>query len=154
MTDALSRRLGSFLRRAFLRAGMLAIIAGILGMHVMTGSHSMPPSAVPVEEVLQAMRSPTPEHTALHAALAIGRSASAGTATLPGPDCADPDVCTMMSAMEASCIPSPGNTPLAAPLPGKTPFAAHDDADAPTPASTYSYLPGTPSPGELCISRT
>ncbi|MCU1548296.1 MAG: hypothetical protein JWO29_1247 [Arthrobacter sp.] len=41
------RNLAAFLRRAGLLAGLLAIIAGIFGMHVMTGTHSMhSPAAV------------------------------------------------------------------------------------------------------------
>lgn len=155
MTATVSGRAVAFLRRMALLAGMLAIIAGILGMHIMTGSHSMPTTAVPGAEMPQMMQSPATEHTS-HApgAASIGSSPSAGTTSIPGPSCADPGGCAMMSAMDASCIPSPGNTSLAAPLPGNTPFAAEADADASTPGSTYSYLPGSPSPGQLCISRT
>ncbi|MEC5182156.1 hypothetical protein [Arthrobacter sp. CG_A4] len=155
MTDVLSRHLGPFLRRAGLLAGLLSIIAGIVGMHTMTGSHSVPTSAaVPAAEMLQAMQSSAPEHTALAGASAIVSSESAGTGSLPEPACADQAGCAMMAAMDATCIPSPGNASLAAPLPGNAPLAAHDDAGAPTQASTSSYLPGSPSPGDLCISRT
>lgn len=157
MTDALPRRTAAILRRASLLAGLLAIIAGILGMHVMTGPHSMPASAgVPGAEVSLVMQPPATAHSAHapEAATAKGSSLSPDTTSMPGPSCADLGGCTKMSAMDASCIPSPGNASLAAPLPGNTPFAAHDDADARTPVSAYSYRPGTPSPGQLCISRT
>lgn len=157
MTDALPRRTAAILRRASLLAGLLAIIAGILGMHVMTGPHSLPASAaIPGAEVSLVMQPPATAHSdhAPEAASVVGSSLSSDTRSMPGPSCADPGGCAMMSAMEASCIPSPGNASLAAPLPGSTPFAAHDDADAPTPASVYSYRPGSPSPGQLCISRT
>ncbi|AOT04675.1 hypothetical protein [Arthrobacter sp. U41] len=156
MTDALSRRVTSFLRRAGLLAGLLAIIAGIFGMHIMTGSHIMPASAaVPGAEMPQVMQSPATEHTsrAPGAAPAIDSSPSGGTTSVQGLSCVDLGGCAMMSAMDASCIPSPGNASLAAPPPGQTPFAVVDDA-APTPGSIYSYLPGSPSPGQLCISRT
>ena len=157
MTATLSGRAMAFLRRASLLAGMLAIIAGILGMHIMTGTHSTPASATgPGMDMAQVMQPPATGHTAhaTGAASATDSSPAPGTTSTPGHSCADPGGCAVMSAMDASCIPSPGNTSLAAPLPGSTPFAAYDDADAPTPAATYSYLPESPSPGQLCISRT
>ncbi|QDG87090.1 hypothetical protein [Pseudarthrobacter sp. NIBRBAC000502770] len=157
MIDALPRRAAAFLRRASLLAGLLAIIAGIFGMHVMTGPHSMPAStAVQGVEMQHVMQPPATTHSS-HAPSAtpvIDSSPLPDTRSMPGPSCADLGGCAMMASMDASCIPSPGNTSLAAPLPGQTPFAAHNDADAPTPASAYSYLPGSPSPGQLCISRT
>ncbi|WP_426977434.1 hypothetical protein ACQCSU_21470 [Pseudarthrobacter sp. O4] len=157
MTATLSGRAMAFLLRTVLLAGMLAVIAGILGMHIITGSHSMHNSpAAPAADMMQVMQPPATGHTA-HAAGAVSAADSPpapGTTSMPGPSCAHPGGCAAMSAMDASCIPSSGNTSLAAPLPGSTPFAAHNDADAPTPAATYSYLPESPSPGQLCISRT
>lgn len=153
MTDALPRRAAAFLRRAGLLAGLLAVLAGIIGMHIMTGPHGMPASnAVQGEEMPKVMQPPA-EYSA-HAASVEGSSPSPNTRSVPEPSCADLGGCASMSPMDASCIPSPGNASLAAPLPGNTPFAAHDDADAPTPAFRYSYRPGSPSPGQLCISRT
>lgn len=154
MTDALPRRAAALLRRASLLAGILALVAGILGMHIMTGPQSMPTSApVPGAEMLQVMQPPAAAHSS-DASPAVDSSPSPDTTSMPGVSCADAGGCATMSAMEASCIPSPGNTSLAAPLPGDTPFAAYDDADAPNPAVTYTYFPGSPSPGQLCISRT
>ena len=155
MTDVLSRHLGPFLRRAGLLAGLLSVIAGVVGMHTMTGSYGVLTSAaVPAAETLQAMQSPAPDHTAFAGISAKISSESAGTGSLPEPACADPAGCAMMAVIDASCIPSPGNTSLAAPLPANAPLAASDDAGAPRQASTSSYRPGSPSPGELCISRT
>lgn len=42
MTAISARRATALLLRAALLAGLLAIVAGILGMHIMTGTHAMP----------------------------------------------------------------------------------------------------------------
>ena len=153
MTALLARRAAAFLRRTVLLAGIVAIIAGILGMHIMTGSHSMTASApVPDAGMILAMHSREIGHTS-HIP-AADSSLSAAMTSGHGSSCSDPGGCAMMSAMVASCIPSPGNAQLAAPLPGSAPFAVHGGAGTPTPASAHSYLPGSPSPGQLCISRT
>lgn len=155
MTAFLSGRVAAFLRRTVLLAGMLAIIAGILGMHIMTGSHSMTASAtVPDAGMILAMHSPATGHTSDTPAAATDSSLSAATTSVHGSSCSDPGGCAMMTAMDAPCTLSPGNAQLAAPLPGSAPFAVHGGAGTPTPASAHSYLPGSPSPGQLCISRT
>ncbi|WP_427136245.1 hypothetical protein [Pseudarthrobacter sp. S9] len=157
MTAPLSGRAAAFLCRTALLAGILAVIAGILGMHIMTGSHSMTASAA-VQDVgmIQAMQSSATGHTS-HAAFGAAATDSSPSMTgtsMHGSSCADPGGCAMMTAMDASsCTLSPGNAPLAAPLPGSTSFAV-DYPYTRTPASTHSYLPGSPSPGQLCISRT
>jgi hypothetical protein len=57
--------------------------------------------------------------------------------------------------MTAACTPSAKSGSLAAPLPGTGIIARNINAGAPgTPSARWSYLPGSPSPGELCISRT
>lgn len=157
MTATISSRTTTFLRRAGLLAGMLAIIAGIFGMHILTGSHSMPTAAAgPGTDASQMVAAPAAGHTG-HAqgpTAAPDTSATQGTTSMPASSCADPGACTTMSAMDAVCIPSPGTTSLAAPLPGTTPFAVQDGSNTAVPATAYVYLPSSPSPGELCISRT
>lgn len=155
MTAELPRRAMVFLRRAYLLAGMLAIIAGILGMHIMTGTHAMPASAaVPDTEMVMvapasAATAPTPV-----ARVVEGKPAAQAMTSMPGLSCADAGGCASMSTMGTSCIPSPGNPPPVVPPPGVTPFAAIVPAPLPTGLAAYPYLPGSPSPGELCISRT
>lgn len=152
MTAALPGRAMAFLRRVSLLAGMLAIIAGILGMHVMTGSHSMQASsAVPGADMAQAAAAVTPGPGG---GATQGTPAAQDPASISGRSCADSGGCATMSAMGADCIPSPGNPPLAVPSPGVTPFAATVRAPWPNGFATYPYLPGSPSPGDLCISRT
>lgn len=155
MTATLLGRAMVFLRRASLLAGMLAVVAGILGMHIMTGSHSMPASAAGMDmaQVAQASAATGPEPGN---AAAQGNPAAHGPAYMSWQPCirTDAGACAKMSAMGAVCIPSPGNPPLAVPLPGVTPFAANVPAKLSAASATYAYLPGSPSPGELCISRT
>jgi hypothetical protein len=144
-----------FLRHAVLLAGILAIIAGILGMHVMSGSHSMPTAASGAEAVMLQVQGPAAGHSGHAAGTAVpGASEAMGAAAVPGCGCADPDGCATMSAMGTVCTPSLGNASLAAPAPGTTPLAALDVGAATAATNSYSYLPGSPSPGELSISRT
>lgn len=149
----------AFLRRAGLLAGTLTIIAGIFAMHVMSGTHNMPQASagpgmdIPAASVLQ-QAVPMLESATAHTGHAAAPNAVSGVVSTPAPACANPDPCTAMSAMDAVCVPSPASTVLAAPLPGSSPFAPQAPAGGAAPATGYSYLPGSPSPGELCISRT
>lgn len=155
MTAISARRATAFLRRAALLAGLLAIVAGILGMHIMTGTHAMPAPGTGHETgSLHAMpASDNPDHIAdITAVPAV--SAPQSVTHSPRPSCADAGGCTMMSAMDWSCIPSPGNTTLAAPPPGITTLQSGGRTNAATLSSRYAYLPASPSPGQLSISRT
>lgn len=159
MTSHARGRSLAFLRRVGLLAGMLTIIAGILAMHVMTGTHYMssasagPGMDVPPAGVLE-QAVPTQESATAHTGHAAAPNAVSGRVSTPAPACAGSDPCTAMSAMDAVCVPSPATTVLAAPPPGSTPFAPPAPADGAAAATRYSYLPGSPSPGDLCISRT
>ena len=155
MTAALPGRAIKFLRRVSVLAGIVAVIAGIFGMHIMTGSYSMPVSAAGqgADAARDAQASAAIMSTPDGAA-AQGAATAESQASLPGGPCPAPDVCATKSAMGAVCILSPGNPPLAAPLPGITPVPVDDAAATSTSFSNYAYLPGSPSPGDLCISRT
>lgn len=148
------------LRSAGLLAGMLAVIAGLLSMHIMTGDHDRPQvSASPGMDIPAGVLQPA-------VPLQDFGTANAGRAAVPdavsrsvsalelAAACASPDPCTAMSAMDAVCVPSPADTIFAAPLPGGTPFAPQALAGGAVPVTQYSYLPGSPSPCDLCISRT
>ncbi|MGO4857504.1 hypothetical protein [Arthrobacter sp. 2MCAF14] len=142
MTDPRRGRATAFLLRIGLLAGLLSIIAGILGMHVMAGGHSMHAATVasPAAVVSQA---PVVSHHAVH-----------HSAPPPAPSCTCSGTCTEMSAMHAVCVPAPGHNMLTAPLPGVPPYATAGTAEAGVLVSGYSHRPGSPSPGDLCISRT
>jgi hypothetical protein len=157
MTATISGPIAAFLSRAALAAGMLAIIAGILGMHVMTGSHTL--HAAPAAEhgpgMTQTEASTAPGnagHSHLGAPTAVPAAASQST---PDPaSCPEPGPCPSAASMGGVCIPAPGTASLAAPLPGSTPFAVQAGASLASTVLGYAYLPGGPSPGELCISCT
>lgn len=159
MTAADHRRAAAFLRRIGLLAGVLAIIAGIFGMHVMTGNHTMHPS-------LSAAADGTVHEESAAAAGHTGHQAASGPAAdraeaygkgvvAPADSCSCSGDCTGMQAMTASCVPSAKSASMAAPLPGTAGFAVNVNAGVgDATAVRWSYLPGSPSPGELSISRT
>ena len=179
MTAILSDRAAVFLRRAGLLAGLLAIIAGILGMHVLTGSHSVhlagssaaaqPQHAAQIDKSAHthhlAQNHQTPAEQSGHGSHAHDSQDDAPTVTagiitpdddVPGPgacSCMGGDPCAGMSAMGGSCIPSGSTGTLAAPPPSTVSFAAETQAPG-VAASSYAYLPESPSPADLCISRT
>lgn len=156
MTAALDGRLTRFLLRAGFVAAALAIIAGIFGMHIVSGAHHAAPGhgmtasgTVPVVH-LEAM-------PAGHAHTTEAPTGSAGAApavTGSSSSCTAAGSCPEMSAGDAACVLAPGNTTLSAPLPGTAPYALPDFGAAAALGSTYSYSPDSPSPGDLCISRT
>lgn len=157
MNSRVCRHATVFLRHAAFLAGMLAVIAGIFGMHVLAGVDSMPAAAVvaatdvhPVQQ-LQAQQAPAAFNGQNVPANA---SPDPGKDSAPAPACSGSDPCTDMSTMHAVCVPSLASESLAAPLPGSTTPAAPGSAMAGTSTAGYSYLPESPSPDELCVSRT
>ncbi|MDQ0028718.1 hypothetical protein [Arthrobacter bambusae] len=167
MTTAPRGRLVTFLLRAGFLAAALAIIAGILGMHIMTGAHSMAAHAMPApadEHTATLMRS-SPGHTG-HGTpepgtTEVGTETPAAPAVIPAaaaagpPTCSPGPTCPKMSSAGTACVPAPGTTTLAAPVPGTAPCALPDSNIAAAAAGAhYSFSPDSPTPGELSISRT
>jgi hypothetical protein len=158
MTAPVHGRAIVFLRRAGLLAAVLALIAGIFGMHVMTATHTVhsPPTA---GAAVSAHHNSSPAgHTGEHAPGPSsapdmpGVEDDAGTRTV---QCTDSGNCASMQSMTASCTPSAKTGSLAAPLPGAGFIARNTNTGTLTTISArWSYLPGSRSPGELCISRT
>ena len=148
----------ALLRRAGLFTAVLALIAGIFGMHVMTATHAMHSPATAAATSNTPHDSSAKGHTGEHLpgqAVALEIPAAqdeAGTRTV---QCTDSDGCTSMASMTAACTPSAKTGALAAPLPGAG-FIARTTGTGTqsTVGAWWSYLPGSPSPGELCISRT
>jgi hypothetical protein len=158
MTDPLRGRATSFFLRMGLLAGLLSIIAGIVGMHVMAGGHSMHATPVVSQSPSVSQSAVVGQSHAVHIAAertslpdegAVHHAASQAVAP-----CTCPGTCTGMSALHAVCVPAPGHNSLAAPLPGVPPYANAGTAGAGVLVSHYSHRPGSPSPGDLCISRT
>ena len=146
----------------FLDIGLLvtvmALIAGVLGMHVMTGLHTQHPMSTAETMFISGE---TADHgTAAHDHHGGGASitdaeADAGPATGPLAQCACSGNCSTEHAMGVSCVPSTATSVLAAPLPDASTTVPSSFRPVATGTSTLrSYLPGSPSPGELSISRT
>ena len=148
----------AFLRRAGLFAAVLALIAGIFGMHVMTATHAMHSPATAAATV-----------SAHHGSSPAGRAGAHPPGPSSSPDvhaaqdeagartvqCTDSNNCTSMQSMTAACTPSAKTGSLAAPLPGTGIITRNPTTGTQSTISAlWSYLPGSPSPAELCISRT
>lgn len=145
-----------FLCRGGRLAAIMALIAGILGMHVITVNHSMHSPAAAVALPAGAA------NTSSAADAPAGHRAPDGHAhpvfvqdTTGQPSDPCPGNCHSIQATTACCTLSAKAGSLTAPLPGTTMFGAVPAADPPRSIPPrYSYLPGSPSPGELSISRT
>ena len=148
----------AFLRRAGLLTAVLALIAGIFGMHVMTATHAMHSPATAAATVNAHHDSSPAGHTGVHppgpssAPDVHSAQDEAGARTV---QCTDSNNCTSMQSMTSACTPSAKTGSLAAPLPGTGIIIRNTNAESQSTISAlWSYLPGSPSPGELCISRT
>lgn len=172
------------LRRAALLTGLLAVIAGFLGMHILSGSHGLHGQASPAVSIEhspahtagQAPSGDTAGHPAGHsghgaagtvsqaydgpAAATTAPSVTPAAATVRGtqvpPSCECQGGCAEKPSAHINCTPSPAGASLSAPQPGTTPLGAQPwtalaRADL---LSSYAYLPGTPTPRDLSISRT
>lgn len=164
MNVAARRRLATLMGRAVLLAGILAIVAGILGMHTLTGNHAAhtlgagaPPSyatAAPTGHgpsahsghgpsahsgMVQGNRSVVRGEPAAYGASAVACSGTLGSTESPA----------------VACTPLAKAGSLVAPEPGSAGQLA--DARVSSGVGTmrfYAYLPDGPSPGDLSISRT
>ena len=146
----------AFPRRAGQLVAILALIAGILGMHVITVNHSMhiaaaatasPKGAAHTSSAIDSHDGHDGHRRRPHPALEQDATAQ------PPKPC--PGTCHSIRVTAASCTLSATGGTMSAPLPGSTVFGAIPDADhAGSVPRPYSYLPGSPTPGELSISRT
>ncbi|MBT2588379.1 hypothetical protein [Arthrobacter sp. ISL-95] len=153
----------SALLTASLLATVLAIIAGILGMHVMTGTHSAHSSAI-VSAGTQDTTGHAPSVSeaaghAHHMPAPPEPAASQELFTLDGAaspaQCSCSGNCSSQHSMSASCIPTVATGGLAAPVPDDSvSITAESAAFIITARVPWSYRPGSPSPGDLSISRT
>jgi hypothetical protein len=136
-------------------------------MHIMSGTHTMHTEAAVMMEPSTAeaaiiVSEGDPGH-ARHGSgplkLRLTAAAQAGVRGTGGAHgssrCTCPGRCIDLHATAAACTPSLGTGSLNAPAPesGKH-LPAPLRIAARTARSTWSYRPGSPSPGELSISRT
>jgi hypothetical protein len=156
MTAAEHQAAITFLRRAGLFGTVLALIAGIFGMHVMTSTHELHPPAMAAAASSSHHDSSGTGHMEQLPGSSNPDMPGVQTGSAPvAVQCSDSGNCSSMHAMTAACTPSAKSGSLTAPLPGTWVMARTTLTGTLTEASTgWSYLPGSPSPGELCISRT
>lgn len=143
----------TFLRRAGLFSLVLALIAGIFGMHVMNGHHITHGPAT----AMRAASSTGHLHPAGEGAHGITADAGHAAAVHVSPaeaGCPDGDG-SGIQVMTVGCTPSVKTGTLAAPAPGTSVLgSAVVRAGQAGPASPSDHRPDSPSPCELSISRT
>ncbi|ABM10641.1 hypothetical protein FHR86_003693 [Paenarthrobacter ilicis] len=152
---------GSALLTATLLAAVLAIIAGILGMHVMAGTHSAHsaaavPAAAPIMTtgVLATSGNPSGHPSPSSGDAALEELSASHGAASPA-QCSCSGNCPSELSMTVACIPSAAAGVLAAPVPAEAPSITGPSLDSTLMVwNLWSYRPGGPSPGELSISRT
>ena len=159
-----TRAVASLLRRAWLFAATLAVIAGLLGMHVLTSGHASHGSASPGVHPAG--------HTAVAHSAAGGHAGQHPDAALAAPDLAAPDLvapyhaapdlaatacgdsCPGAQESGAPCVPSAPSGPAAI-TPPQASLAVLPLLPAEARAgSAYDYVPPSPTPCDLSISRT
>lgn len=161
MTEIRRGPVAAFLLGAVTIAGMAAIIAGIFGMHVMTGHHTMhlqgtgqaASTAVSVTDAHLGHEAAA--HSPDHRTVMPAAPGASGVLT-PGPAswscCAE---CPSVETRSTACVPSAKTGNLAAPEPPQGALASTNAAVPDCRVKvTFAYDPATPSPGELSISRT
>jgi hypothetical protein len=143
--------------RAGLLAGILAIVAGILGMHTMTGNHA----AHTLGAASPSSSAAAPVSMALASGHSHGHSAHSASDRSAGPDGPAADAAACAGSFAATDLPGAACTPLAkagsfaAPAPNSAgQLAEAHISSGVTALRFYSYLPAGPSPGDLSISRT
>jgi len=130
-----TRAVASLFRRAWLFAAALAVIAGLLGMHVLTSGH--------------ASHGPVPHVS--HAGHALP---AAGTDEPQLASAACGDSCPGAQESGAPCIPSAPSGPVTLSPPQATLAVLPLLPAASRPGAAYDYLPPSPTPCDLSISRT
>jgi hypothetical protein len=135
------------LRQAWLLAGVLAVITGLLGMHVLTtghASHGVVPQAATAGQTAVA-------HSAVgdHA----GHPAAAQDAPVLMPASCGAQ-CPGAQESGAHCVPSAPSGPVTVYAPQSTLAALPAAPAGGTQAHRYPYLPPSPTPCDLSISRT
>lgn len=137
---------------------VLALITGVLGMHiVITGDHTIHQTAAAEARTSATAVGLHTTHGDGHAAGHTSQSLFivSGTDTHPQTQCTCSGNCSGEHVMGGSCIPSTATGSLAAPQPVTTAVVPSNLQSLGVQLrAAWSYLPGSPSPGDLSISRT
>ncbi|WP_427017352.1 hypothetical protein ACQCSX_01490 [Pseudarthrobacter sp. P1] len=149
--------IGSFLRWAGLLAAVLAIIGGLLGMHVMGGAQmvSMGPAAMgsPATAPDMAVSTPVAAH---HTSAETPAAGPAKPDQNQSPAmCGCSPACPGSMDLHGACVPSVAPATPAPPLPGTFTRVSAWTAFTGTPSpNTRGRAPDGPSLAQLSISRT
>jgi len=139
-----TRAVAALLHRAWLFAAALTVIAGLLGMHVMTSGHAS--HGAPAGHTVVAHSA-----GAAHAGHTPGASATDRQGLAPSV-CGDS--CPGAQESGAPCIPTAPSGPVTVAPPQATQAALPLLPAAGHAGAAYAYLPPSPTPCELSISRT
>ena len=147
-----TRALASLLRRAWLLGATLAVVAGLLGMHVLTSGHGSHGSV---------SGRAIAGHTAVAHSAGGGHAVHAGHhATASDPDAPDPvsaacgGSCPGAQESGAPCTPTAPSGPATISPPQASLAVLPAPAAVGKRGTGYSYLPPCPTPCDLSISRT
>lgn len=156
MRTASSRPTPTFLAHTGLLAVVLAIIVGMVGMHVTAGPFS-DVSFAGGRNAPDLIAAPFSSHisTAQTTMRMAGQTTSIrDSAEDTHTPCADISPCPEMNHLNSVCLPAPGGTAWTTPLPGLSPLQQLPERSLGPPLLTCKHLPASPSPSELSISRT
>lgn len=171
---AISRgAVAAFLLCAGSVAGILAIIAGIFAMHVMAGNHTMHSRAAAQAAAAVVVAygdtdadaidadghrgHPYVTHHDVPGATAAAAVPEVPAALIPAPPttCSCSAECPGVQAMSAACVSSAKTGTLTASKPAQGTLGLNNAAVLHSGLKVSSaYVPASPSPGELSISRT
>jgi hypothetical protein len=155
MSPTVHRRAAAFLRRVGLVAAVLAIMAGIFGMHALTATHAMHSPASATAAADTHILAGPPGHPGHQAAVSDQRVFAEQYMAGDGVgQCADSGDCPSMHATTVACTLSAKTASMTAPPPGTFVLEISNTLSAGAVTGQWSYLPGSPSPCELSISRT
>lgn len=162
-----ARAAAPLLRRIWLLAATLAVIAGLLGMHVLTpghGSHGPGPQAGPHgagSHGVAAHSGPHADAPAGHAGVersAVELSAGGSGADEPAAKAMASagcgSACPLAQESGAQCVPSAPSGPQQVHPPQAAPVVLPPLPTSGSPGPAYVYLPPSPTPCDLSISRT
>ncbi|WP_186760719.1 hypothetical protein [Arthrobacter alpinus] len=165
MKDSSTLRLpGSLLRWVGLITLAVAIVSGILGMHIVGNAQATPMASVHnssagTSVAADGTEAPAAAHRATSLTMSAADHAEVAAVTSPHGNMnvcgCSPLGCEMPMAGHGACIPFAGAWTPAAPQPGLVP----DPAAGPTISGHEGYkcaghIPDPPSLTQLCISRT
>ncbi|UUL77296.1 hypothetical protein NG819_07330 [Pseudarthrobacter sp. Fe7] len=147
-----ARAVAALLHRAWLLAGTLAVIAGLLGMHVLASGHA---SHGAVSERAAAGHAVVAHSVGGDHSAQAGHHSAATAPDAPVPGSAGcGGSCPAAQEQGTPCVPSVPGGPVTVSPPQATLAVLPGLPAAGGPGYGYSYLPPSPTPCELSISRT